>query len=209
MARRVSIYARTSVSSRIALEEVTTFHAALKACVKLGIDRSFLLYLFGYLALRFQLSTYGVATNLDVFDEKYLLAGCRFLVYFVAAVPNILIIVLVLAAVGYLPYKLVPATFKGCLTHWASGWCARPAHLPLLGVVFGTILVQFVLRKCLAFGNLLFAKQLPDRWLSSILLASDEEQSLYFSGLVAGTLLTAGILLYVLRCGTASTPSAS
>jgi hypothetical protein len=146
---------------------------------------SFLLYLFGYLALRFQLSTYGVATNLDVFDEKYVFAGCRFLVYFVAAVPNILIIVLVLAAVGYLPYKLVPATFKGCLTHWASGWCARPARLPLLGLVFGTILVQFVLRKCLAFGNLLLAKQLPDRWLSSILLASDEEQSLYFSGLVA------------------------
>jgi hypothetical protein len=55
----------------------------------------------------------------------------------------------------------------------------------LLGLVFGTILVQFVLRKCLAFGNLLLAKQLPDRWLSSILLASDEEQSLYFSGLVA------------------------
>ena len=166
---------------------------------------SFVLYLFGYLALRFQLSTYGVATNLDVFDEKYIFAGCRFFVYFVAAVPNILIIVLVLAAVGYLPYKLVPATFKGCLRHWASGWCAGPAHLPLLGVVFGIILVQFVLRKCLAFGNLLLAKQLPDRWLSSILLASDEQQSLYFSGLVAGTLLTAGILLYVLRCGTATT----
>ena len=29
---------------------------------------SFLLYLLGYLTLRFQLSAYGVATNLDLFD---------------------------------------------------------------------------------------------------------------------------------------------
>ncbi len=68
---------------------------------------SFLLYLLGYLTLRFQLTTYGVATNLDLFDEKYLFAGCRFLVYLVSAVPNILIILLALAAIGYLPYKLV------------------------------------------------------------------------------------------------------
>ena len=36
---------------------------------------SSLLYLLGYLTLRFQLSTYGVATNLDIFDEKYLFAA--------------------------------------------------------------------------------------------------------------------------------------
>jgi len=64
---------------------------------------SFLLYLFGYLTLRFQLSTFGVATNLDIFDEKYLFAGCRFLVYLVSSVPNILIVVLILAALGYIP----------------------------------------------------------------------------------------------------------
>ena len=50
---------------------------------------TFLLYLFGYLTLRFQLNTYGVATNLDVFDEKYLFAGCRFLVYLGMTLPNL------------------------------------------------------------------------------------------------------------------------
>src|SRR5580693_9178177 len=70
---------------------------------------SFLLYLLGYLTLRFQLSAYGVATNLDIFDEKYLFAGCRFLVYLVSSVPNILIVVLLLAAVGYVPYRLMPS----------------------------------------------------------------------------------------------------
>jgi hypothetical protein len=166
---------------------------------------SFLLYLLGYLTLRFQLSTYGVATNLDIFDEKYLFAGCRFVVYLVSAVPNILIIVLLLAAIGYLPYKLVPMSLKDRLSQWASSWCAKPLHLPLLGVVFAVAFTQFVLRKCFSFGNLLLRKQLPDEWSSSLLLTSDAKLSLYFSGLVAGTLLTGAILLYVLQRGTATT----
>lgn len=166
---------------------------------------SFLLYLLGYLTLRFQLSAYGVTTNLDIFDEKYLFAGCRFLVYLVTSVPNILIIILILTAVGYLPYKLVPVSFKDRLKRWASAWGATPVRMPLLGVVLGVALIQFVLRKCFAFGNLLLAKRLPHEWVSSVLLASDGKLSLYFSGLVAGTLLTGAILLYVLRRGTATT----
>lgn len=169
---------------------------------------SFLLYLLGYLTLRFQLSTYGVATNLDIFDEKYLFAGCRFLVYMVSAVPNILILVLVLAAIGYVPYKIVPLSVKDRLRRWASDWCSKPIRLPLLGVVLGVALIQFVMRKCFAFGNLLLRTRLPDGWLSSVLLSSDGNLSLYFSGLVAGTLLTWAILVYVLRRGSA-TSSAS
>src|SRR6516162_4529497 len=95
---------------------------------------SFLLYLLGYLTLRFQLTTYGVATNLDLFDEKYLFAGCRFLVNLLSAVPNILIILLFLAAIGYLPYKLLPASLKDGIKRWTSQWCAAPMNLPLLGV---------------------------------------------------------------------------
>src|SRR5580765_6278432 len=108
---------------------------------------SFLLYLLGYLTLRFQLSTHGVATNLDVFDEKYLFAGCRFVVYLVSAVPSILIILLLLAASGYLPYKLVPKSLKDRMKLWMSSWCAKPLHLPLLGVVLAVALIQFVLRR--------------------------------------------------------------
>jgi len=40
---------------------------------------SFVLYLVGYLSLRGQLNTYGVSGGgLDVFDQRYLFAGCRF-----------------------------------------------------------------------------------------------------------------------------------
>lgn len=166
---------------------------------------SFLLYLLGYLTLRFQLSTYGVATNLDIFDEKYLFAGCRFMVYLVSSVPNILVIVLVLAAIGYVPYRLVPISVKDRLKRWVSDWCAAPLRLPLLGVVFGVALIQFVLRKCFTFGNVLLRKELPDEWITSVLLASDGKLSLYFSGLVAGTLLTALVLLYIVHYRTATT----
>ena len=166
---------------------------------------SFLLYLLGYLTLRFQLSTYGVALSLDIFDEKYLFAGCRFVVYLVTAVPNILIILLVMAAIGYWPYKFVPTSRKDRITRWGSSWSNAPLHLPLLGVVFAVALIQFVLRRCFAFGNLLLRKQWPDDWSSSVLLTSDGKLALYFSGMVAGTLLTGGLLLYVLHRGTATT----
>jgi hypothetical protein len=162
---------------------------------------SFLLYLFGYLTLRFQLSTYGVATNLDIFDEKYLFAGCRFLVYLVSAVPSILVLFLLVAAIGYVPYKLVPASFKERVGRWVSEWCAPPARLPLLGIVVAVAMIQVALRRCFGFGNLLLRKTLPEEWLSSVLLASDLRLSLYFSGLVAGTLITGAILFHVLRRG--------
>jgi len=168
---------------------------------------SFLLYLVGYLTLRFQLTTYGVATNLDLFDEKYLFAGCRFLVYLVSAVPNVLILALLLAAIGYVPYKLTPARFKDGVKRWASAWCAAPLRLPLLGVVLAVAMIQFVLRRCFAFGNQLLRPELPDGWPSSVLLTSDGKLSLFFSGLLAGVMLTAAIPLYVVRRGTATTPA--
>src|SRR5580692_1826782 len=96
---------------------------------------SSMLYLIGYLTLRFQLSTYGLATDLDLFDEKYLFAGCRFLVYLVSSVPSILIVLLALAAIGYLPYRLIPASVKDRVHHSVAAWCAKPVNLPMLGIV--------------------------------------------------------------------------
>ena len=154
---------------------------------------SFLLYLIGYLTLRFQLSTYGLATDLDLFDEKYFFAGCRFLVYLVSSVPNILIVVILLCAIGYLPYRLTPASARRWLQQHLADWCARPLRLPLLGIVIAVIFIQLVMRRCFAFGNILLREQLPNAWISSVLLASDGRLTLYFSGLVAGTLLTAFI----------------
>jgi len=166
---------------------------------------SFVLYLLGYLALRFQLSVYGVATNLDVFDEKYLFAGCRFLVYLVSAVPSVLIIVLVLAAVGYVPYRLIPRSLKERVKNWVALWCASPSHLPLFGVVFAAGVIQLVMRRCFALSNLLLRSQLPDSWASSVLLTSDGKLALYFDGLLGCALFIGGILVFVLQHDTTTT----
>ncbi|WP_263381245.1 hypothetical protein [Granulicella arctica] len=167
---------------------------------------SFLLYLFGYLTLRFQLSTYGLATNLDVFDEKYLFAGCRFLVFAVTSVPNVLIVVLLFVAIGTLPYNLLSVAVACRVNAYVAAWCARPYRLSLLGVILSVLAIQFFMRRCFAVGNILFAKHLPDEWISSVLLTSPAKLSSYFSGLVAITMLTGGILLWIWPRVTASEP---
>lgn len=163
------------------------------------------MYLFGYLALRFQLSTYGVATSLDVFDEKYMFAGSRFLVYLVSEVPNVLLMVFVLIGIGYLPYRLIPASGKERLKRWGADWAARPIRLPLLGTLFALAFIQLVLRRCFVFGNLLLANDLPrDEWITGILLTGNANRSLYFSGLIGGTLISAAFLLLAYRQETAA-----
>lgn len=169
---------------------------------------SFLLYLVGYLTLRFQLSTYGLATDLDLLDEKYLFAGCRFLVYAVSCVPNILIFLLLLFAVGYVPYRLIPAPAKERMRGWLRAWCAKPIHLPLLGIVLAVVFIQFVMRRCFAFGDLLLQKQLPDEWITSVLLANDGKLALYFSALLAGALVTAVIAWQAAARANSTTPAA-
>jgi hypothetical protein len=166
---------------------------------------TFLLYLLGYLALRFQLSVYGVATSLDAFDEKYMFAGSRFLVFLVSSVPNVLVIVFVLIAIGYLPYKLIPASAKAKLMRLGATWIAQPARLPLAGTLLAVLFIQLVLRKCFVFGNLLLAKELPPyEWIRGVLLTGSANRSLYFSGLVGGTLITGTLLWMAWRQATAT-----
>ena len=160
---------------------------------------SFLLYLLGYLTLRGQLNTFGVTSGLDILDQKYLFAGCRFLVFLAAAVPNVLIVVLLLVAIGYGPYKLVPAGVKSHVGRWICDRCTPPARLPLLGVVIAVGLIQFVLRRCFVLGNLLLSNSLPEDWVSSVLLTSDPLAQLYFMVLVAGTLTSGTILFLAVR----------
>ncbi len=161
---------------------------------------SFIIYLLGYLALRFQLSTYGVATNLDVWDERYLFAGCRFLVYLVASVPNFLLIVIAVVAVLYLGSRLLPKNVREHLREQIVAWAARPNFISLLGTVLALSLIQFVMRKCFLFGNVLLAGKLPENeWINRILLADGGNRSLYFSSLVGGTMLTGVLLLLSIR----------
>ena len=144
---------------------------------------SFLLYSIGYLTLRFQLTTFGLAIDLDLFDEKYLFAGCRFLVFLVSLIPSIMIVLILVAVIGYVPYRLVQTRTKGSVRQIVVGWCARPYNLPVLGIVIAVFLIQFVMRKCFEFGNVLLRTDPPGGWITSVLLSSDGKLALYFCGL--------------------------
>jgi hypothetical protein len=148
---------------------------------------SFCVYLLGYLALRFQLSAYGVATNLDVWDERYLFAGSRFLVYLVSSVPNVLLIVIAVWIAVFLLSRVLPVHLRSRITAGVQVWAGQPNSLPLLGTLLAVALIQLVMRKCFVLGNLLFRQDLPPfEWIDGILLTGDAYRSLYFSGLVGG-----------------------
>jgi len=121
---------------------------------------SFCVYLLGYLALRFQLSAYGVATNLDVWDERYLFAGSRFLVYLVSSVPNVLLIVIVVWIAVFLLSRVLPVHLRSRITAGVQVWAGQPNSLPLLGTLLAVALIQLVMRKCFVLGNLLFRQDL-------------------------------------------------
>jgi hypothetical protein len=160
---------------------------------------TFLLYLFGYLALRFQLSAYGVATNLDAFDEKYLFAGCRFLVFLSLTLPSLLMILAIVLLPLYCGYRIVPASLRSRLNARASRWSSRPYLLRLAGCLAALLLIQFVLRQCVLLSNILLRERPPDYWITSVLLAGDLGQSLYFMGLVLGTGLSIAALGFALH----------
>jgi len=156
---------------------------------------SFVLYLCGYLALRFHLTMVGVATDLAVVDERYLFTGARFLVYLTASVPSVLIVVLPLFAIGWGATRLLSPAVRVR----ASEWITQPSRLAIFSIVFSVLIIQLVMRQCFLLSNLLLARELPrdPAWLIA-LLRDDELMPLYFSGLVASCLLTLGILM-VLR----------
>ena len=157
---------------------------------------SFALYVLGYLALRFHLTALGLVTDLSVLDERYLFNGMRFVVYLVSAVPSIVLLLLVPAALGRLLWLLLPVRRRQAL----AAWCCRPWRLALLGIVAAVLGIQFVMRQCFVFSDLLLAPRLPAEpaWLVA-LLHGDALKAPYFAGLVALCLLSLALLWPLLR----------
>jgi hypothetical protein len=151
---------------------------------KYTVVGSFLLYVAGYLALRFHLTAIGVGTDLAVLDERYLFTGARFFVYLVSAVPIVVFATLPVAVVVWAAYKLVPEAARASL----CGWVMHPTRLAVFGIVFAISMIQFVMRKCFLINNLLLASDLSlvPGWLAKLLLDDrDRFMLLYFSLLVA------------------------
>jgi hypothetical protein len=165
-------------------------------------------YFLGYLSLRFHLTALGIATDLAVFDERYLFAGARFLVYLVASLPNVLLLVLVLSLLTLLPYRLfsrqISAMTSGRMQDWGERlwtWWSISNRLALAGIILSLVMIQTVMRKCFSLSNVLLKTSLPEpKWLQSVLLSQGAGLwSLYFPGLVAGTIVTGGLCFLARR----------
>ena len=158
---------------------------------------SFVLYLVGYLALRFHLTALGVGTDLAVVDERYLFAGARFAVYLVATVPSVILLALLPGLAVYFLSKITAVRNR-----WSKiwDWWSKPGRLAFTGIIMSVAMIQLVMRQCFLFSNLLVAPGLPEPdWLKALLLAqSGGPMALYFAGLVAGTALT-GLICYHCR----------
>jgi len=141
--------------------------------------------------LRFHLTVLGIGTDLAVLDERYLFTGARFLVQLVAAIPNLVLVALVAALVLYPIGRAVPRRIRS--RAWL--WWSHPARVTLIGIVVSVLIIQGAMRQCFTYSNLLVAPHLPREpaWLSELLLA-DSLVSIYFDALVAGCLITAGLL---------------
>ena len=181
---------------------------------------SFILYLLGYLAVRFHLTTLGIGTDLAVLDERYLFTGAKFLVYLVSTVPIALLLALIVC-VPLLPFWIIrqirnrgakpkeneaaPDASSGSFRDFVTG----PTVIAFVALVIAVVMIQFVMRQCFFFTNLLLASSLPPTALNlhQLLFEGNEGwQSLFFSGLVAATFLT-GALLYLAATRTSATPA--
>lgn len=158
---------------------------------------SFVLYVLGYLALRFHLTALGIGTDLAVLDERYLFTGACFLVYLAASMTSAVLLGLILFALLYLPYRLLPATLSKRLIKASTTLAAaRPVWLLLAGIVFSVATIQFVMRDCFELSNLLLRENLPVSRFSDWLLRADEGRiALFFTGLVAACALPMTVLL--------------
>jgi len=155
---------------------------------------SFILYFLGYLTLRFHLTALGVSTDLAVLDERYLFAGAQFLVYLVSSIPTLVLILLLPALMAYLLRRRLQPVF-----HWFD---VRPNLVLGAGVLFSVCLIQFVVRQCLVFTNLLLRPSLPEpAWMAQYLLLDPDGgiQAIYFSLLLGGCAVALGLWLMARR----------
>ena len=161
---------------------------------KYSVVGSFLLYVFGYLAVRFHLTAIGIGTDLSVLDERYLFAGARFLVYFVSTVPSLLLLLSPVALLLWGLFTLWPASARAVRGVPER----RPGALALGGVVVAVITIQFVMRQCFLVNDLLLARSLPAEpaWLIGLLF-NDQWMPLYFGWLVLMCGVSIAILLVI------------
>ena len=138
---------------------------------------TFLLYFFGYLALRFHITALGIVTDLGVLDERYLFAGARFVVFLAFCLPLVTMIgVPVVLLARLMSNRLRPAWKKRMESEFR-----RPAVLLWISLVLALTVIQTWMTACLYMFDLPLAARLPGpSWLDELLTKHDSIDLTFF-----------------------------
>lgn len=190
--------------SNLAEEAIRRLQAIGLQWATFSVVGSFVLYVLGYLTIRFHLTALGVGTDLGIIDERYLFGGAKFVVYVVSAVVTLLLLLLVPAGLGYATSRLVTRLYRrrrapsGSSASRLHAWCLDPTRVLIAGIILSIIVIQLLMKQCFFFANLLVARNLPAQaaWLSDLLVREDDLPiTLFFAGLVASVSVTGGLLI--------------
>lgn len=158
----------------------------------------------GFLSLRSHLAALGVRADLSLLDSRYVFEGASCLLYLLAALVNLLLLLLGAGLALFLLSRLVPRPARERLrtvlrAPWVrlspryrtSGW------ISLAGIVFAVVAIQLLMRQCFRVQDLFF-RGAPSNpaWLSDLLLARDETpRTVFFMALLAIVVMTAWLRL--------------
>jgi hypothetical protein len=184
--------------STLAEEAVRRLQALGLQWATYSVVGSFVLYVLGYLTIRFHLTVLGVGTDLALVDERYLFGGAKFLVYLVSAVVTLLLLMLVPAGLGYAIYRSVSRRRGGGSASPCRDRHVGATRLLIAGIILSIVVIQLLMKQCFFLGNLLVAHGLPPQaaWLSDLMVREDDLPiTLFFAGLVASVMVNGGFLL--------------
>jgi hypothetical protein len=136
----------------------------------------FVLYLCGYLALRFHLTALGIVTDLTVLDERYLFVGAKFFVFFASCIPYLVLIILALWGLIGVARRLAPFIWKS-----TQNLFNRPQPLLWAAVTIAILAIRFFMTPCFAIHDLPFQCALPGpQWLRNLLHFQDDIDLTWF-----------------------------
>lgn len=176
---------------------------------------TFLLYLFGYLSLRFHLTALGIPTDLTVVDQRYFYAGAKFLVYVLLYIPVIVLIALVVVIMLVVLVSIVAALFalytrifkrengknkrrqRGVVRQAVVSWSKKAWVIALLGIIVSEVWIQFLMKQCFSIHDALLDPSTTEMsWVAAIMRNQDNNylEVIFFCTVVAGTIVVAWLL---------------
>jgi hypothetical protein len=152
------------------------------------------LYVVGYLSLRFHMTAIGISTELALLDERYLFAGARVLIYLGLSTCVLVLLAILLVPLAYL-LKII---FSRVMPSQAES--SRPDGIvsartkALLGLIVSIAMIQFVMVKSFDVHDVLLKGNLPSpSWLQHLMLTDiTGERTLFFAGLLLAVGFCAG-----------------